>query len=569
MTKDMPSRKEQLGLLRQAIKNRIPVILIHGNGLSDLIEIEGKYGTINDVVRQEINSSHFMIGYDIASGLQMSPDDEKEFRRICKLDVPLPSEVNNLSGAKNERLRTGMMSICPELLPPLPTHPVAVFNCMNMVVSCSKRPVLLFLPHIDAIAPNSNSSDIEERKLVLTLTQFIQNVHDWSKGSMMILTVNFLADLAKPLCEQRGVETINIPLPSEEDRLDFLAAAKMPKSNVLAKVSGGLAIRDFDLLRRKDMLGSQFISQEKSCLINSNIGDLLRIKEPRFGLADGLGGCYEIKTYFEEIIPGIKKMDARIVPPAIILMGPPGTGKTRLAECLAWEIGVPFVEVQSLFDPFVGVSERNAQRVSSMIQEMAPCVAFIDDMDQNEAPRGSFVGDSGVGNRVRKVFFDIIGDQRNRGRIMWLFATNMPELIDSAYKRSGRGSVRMPMPLPDDVEMADIIRVMINQYRLKTPAANIPKIVSSIRQVQRGCVSGADIEEISLSAWRKSQKQGRGYPNVDDWKKAAEEMVTHEEPADGSMCEYLKMEINAVRARSSNVLLSARGREILKLISRA
>lgn len=463
--------------------------------------------------------------------------------------------------------KTNLCEFLREIFP-FPKNPVKALDILILALQrLRNEKALIFLPHLEAIAPhNPQHADMQDRVSTLMLLKFFHESSLIPKDSSLIFAIENIADLAASLRDQRGYEVIEISFPDEEERSIFLKTQSLADGNEgeISRLSGGLALRDFEHMARKKELNPDRLTQVKSVILEKTLGDLLIVKEPRWGFEIGLGGLKEIKSFFMDIIPDLRRADPRVVPPGVHLYGPPGTGKSAFAECLAFEVGVPFVEILNLFNMYVGESERNALRLMSMLKALAPCVVFIDEADQNEAPRGSWVGDSGTGNRIRKIQFEVMGDQALRGKILWLQATNMPDLLDPAYKRSGRGSVRAPFLLPDNEEAVDIFKVMTRRYDFRTKVKFLD-VVETLRRVHGFCVSGADIEEMSLSAYRLSRMRGMEVVEKTDYMNAIEDFVPHDHPKKGP-CDYERMEIIAVKGRSSNRLLSRRGLNILKTV---
>src|SRR5712692_3397731 len=162
----------------------------------------------------------------------------------------------------------------------------------------------------------------------------------------------------------------------------------------------------------------------------------------------------------ESIIAPMHSGQSRLVPQGMLLMGPAGTGKTRLARALAKEAGVTFVELQpsKIFAKFVGDTERRLERAITAIKAMTPCIAFIDETDQ-AISRGES-GDSGVSNRVFKRLMEVMSDTTLRGKVLWIGATNRPDLLDTALLRPGRLDKKIPILAPDAKERASILSVL-------------------------------------------------------------------------------------------------------------
>jgi SpoVK/Ycf46/Vps4 family AAA+-type ATPase len=135
-----------------------------------------------------------------------------------------------------------------------------------------------------------------------------------------------------------------------------------------------------------------------------------------------------------------------------LLCGRIGTGKTYLVECWAGEVGVPVVALKNFRDKWVGATEGNLERVFTILHALGQVVVFVDEADQMTGKRDSGGGDSGLSGRIYGMLAKEMSDTRNRGRIIWVFATSRPDLLEVDLKRQGRLDVHIPLFPPQDAE---------------------------------------------------------------------------------------------------------------------
>lgn len=117
-----------------------------------------------------------------------------------------------------------------------------------------------------------------------------------------------------------------------------------------------------------------------------------------------------------------------------------------------------------IFGQFVGNTERNLDRALRAIEAMSPVLVFIDEIDQAVSRGGT--GDSGVSNRVFKRLLEFMSDTTHRGKVVFLAATNRPDMIDAALRRPGRFDKKIPFLVPEREERASIFSVMARRYGL-------------------------------------------------------------------------------------------------------
>jgi transitional endoplasmic reticulum ATPase len=182
----------------------------------------------------------------------------------------------------------------------------------------------------------------------------------------------------------------------------------------------------------------------------------------------------------------------------IILMGPPGTGKSYLAECFSRDCGLLCVKFKPLREMYVGASERNQERAFSAIRALSPVVVMVDESDQQQTSRDSGGGgDSGVTERMRAQSYEFWGDQSLRGKVLRIDLTNRVDLIDSAMRRSGRTDVKIPILMPDLESRAQIFQVLVKKHKLNTDITGFRPYAE-----KTDGFSGSDLELVLTTAYR-------------------------------------------------------------------
>lgn len=171
------------------------------------------------------------------------------------------------------------------------------------------------------------------------------------------------------------------------------------------------------------------------------------------------------------------------------------TGKSAVAIAVAKEAGINAVSLNMsrILGQYVGNSERNLEKAIQAIQSLSPTIVFIDEIDQTVSR--SEGGDSGVGSRIFKRLLEFMSDTRHRGRVVFLAATNRPDLMDAALRRPGRFDKKIPFLVPDEEERANIIQVMARIYGL----GDLLTVSPSLLAASDGW-TGAEIEAAAVKA---------------------------------------------------------------------
>ena len=156
------------------------------------------------------------------------------------------------------------------------------------------------------------------------------------------------------------------------------------------------------------------------------------------------------------------------MPKGILLVGPPGTGKTMLAKAVAGEASVPFFSISGseFVEMFVGMGAAKVRDLFNQAKEKAPCIVFIDEIDAIGKKRdGSMGGNDEREQTLNQLLTEMDGFEGNNGVII-LAATNRPESLDPALTRPGRFDRRVPVELPDLKGREEILKVHAKKIRI-------------------------------------------------------------------------------------------------------
>ena len=211
------------------------------------------------------------------------------------------------------------------------------------------------------------------------------------------------------------------------------------------------------------------------------------------------------------------------MPKGILLVGPPGTGKTMLAKAVAGEADVPFFSISGseFVEMFVGMGASKVRDLFKQAKEKAPCIVFIDEIDAIGQKRSS--GSYGGGNDEREqtlnqLLTEMDGFEGNTG-VMILAATNRPESLDPALTRPGRFDRRVPVELPDLQGREAILKV--HAKKIKT-AEDVD--FHTIARMAAGA-SGAELANIINEAALRAVRSGRIIVNEADLEESIEVVI--------------------------------------------
>jgi SpoVK/Ycf46/Vps4 family AAA+-type ATPase len=271
-------------------------------------------------------------------------------------------------------------------------------------------------------------------------------------------------------------------------------------------------------------LTMETVRRKKKDLLRQELVGLVEVIEPRFGLSE-IGGLEPVKEYFAQIVQAIQADEIRLVPRGITMMGPPGVGKTALAEALARDCGFNFVKLLNPRTKWVGESERNFFKALQTLRSLTPVVVVEDEADQSEHGRDEYSGDTGVSNRLRQMRFEFMGDPAIQGKVLWIRITNRPDRLDKADLRSGRSSERIPFFLPDFTEKCHIFRVVAQRSQIPCDLDDFSEVVQHLDRRHPELITGGDIEELVFRAYRRARLDGREQVSFDDFQQVIDDFL--------------------------------------------
>ena len=376
-------------------------------------------------------------------------------------------------------------------------------------------PMALFVHNAPLIAPAGDSAHLSvgDRTNVQALLNLAK---EDDMNNNVILFANNLLELHSYLISPTSrFHAVRIPYPNEDARKQWMMKISFEGKKIIgakdathwARISSGLRLNDLrDLFSRflpELPSDEQFVLAQEQ-IMQTEFGGILEPIHPRFGW-DFVGGLEHIKRALNLVIDAIKKGQDNRVPMGLLFLGPAGTGKSIVAEALAYEakINAVALNLSRVYSKWVGESERNLEQAIEAIMSLTPCLVWIDEVDQS-FQRGE-EGDSGVSQRLFKRILEVMSNPGNRGKVIFVGASNRPDRIDAALKRAGRFDRKFLFEVPGQEQRASIIQVMIRRYAetAKVKAGD----VASLAESTKGW-TGAELESLTIKACDLAGRDG-------------------------------------------------------------
>ncbi len=368
--------------------------------------------------------------------------------------------------------------------------------------AAKQAPSIIFIDEIDAIAPKREDLGGEkqvERRVVAQLLSLMDGLK--SRENVIVIAATNLPNAIDPALRRPGRfdREIIIPIPDRNGRREILEihSRGMPLAadidlERLAAITHGFVGADLEALCReaamicvrrilpeidfaKATLPYESLMKLELCRDDFEVAlrdiepSALRevfVEVPSTSWGD-VGGLEQAKALLREALEwpmmhadlfaeaGVKPIKG------ILLCGPPGCGKTLLAQAAASAVQVNFISVKGpgLLSKYVGESERAVREVFRKAKQAAPCLVFFDEVDALVPRRGNGATDGNVSERVVGQFLaEMDGIEKLKG-VLVLAATNRPDIIDPALLRPGRFDVLVEIPPPDEGERLAILQI--------------------------------------------------------------------------------------------------------------
>ena len=256
---------------------------------------------------------------------------------------------------------------------------------------------------------------------------------------------------------------------------------------------------------------------------------------------DDVAGEDEAKENLQEVVnylhdPSKYQDIGASMPKGILLVGPPGTGKTMLAKAVAGEANVPFFSMSGseFVEMFVGMGASKVRDLFRQAKEKAPCIVFIDEIDAIGKKRdGQLGGNDEREQTLNQLLTEMDGFEGNTGVII-LAATNRPESLDPALTRPGRFDRRVPVELPDLKGREEILTVHAKKIKI---AEDVD--FNKVARMASGA-SGAELANIVNEAALRAVRDGRRFATQADLEESIEVVIAGYQKKNAIMTDHEK-----------------------------
>jgi len=395
------------------------------------------------------------------------------------------------------------------------------------------------------------------------------NIKSWStdfelrgRGCAIILTT-FNASPPEDLSNNSEIRLVRAPYPDYEDRLAFIKhliarglqtgseiahgsqIERIVTAENFAQLTSGLDLFTIYPLvlwaygagkyKWSDAHVSEvfhsLIEEQKQTSIKTKSYGMLEVMETAGYSFAKIGGLDYIKSYLSEVTSAIVKGDTWRVPMGILFLGPSGTGKTVVAKALARESGMTCVQLKNIKAVCAG---QNISLVIELISMLAPVMVFIDDIDQPEGVRWGSGRDSAAPIPIE--LFAFMSNSKLRGKVLWVGATNRPDLLDVGFRKYNVFEEKLVFLMPEKNSREDMLRKMFIQNEIPFDSGlNFANIADD--KYTQG-YSASELDELIKRSYRLARLNGRDAVSEKDMIEAAEIFIPQYDPR---MYEYTSL----------------------------
>ncbi len=488
--------------------NAVSQFLIYGN-IFDVVhykesETASRFLSLKDFLEHVMLEKYdTVIFYDRGNGIRVTQGDKEWSEWLNQLSPGSGMDVNTRDPSKALKL--------------IDTYLLRALNLQAIgarKAEPNRRKIAVIIDFAQFIVPSGESLQFASE-----LGSHVVNILNWANDPSILesniatfLVTEKLNDVNRLIAENSHTAKIEIKLPSEEEMLDYmkwLSATTFPELEkqsdvsleVLAKYLTGLScvaaknIISF-ALKNNYRIKQDFLRKRKKDVIEKECQGLLEFYESTYNL-DMVAGHEPIKAWLRQDAELLRTGKIHALPMGYLIAGRIGTGKTFMVQCWAGELGIPCVVLKNFRDKWVGTTESNLEKIFSILYALGQVVVFVDEADQITGKRDSGSTDSGLSGRIYAMLAKEMSETKNRGKIIWVFATSRPDLLEVDLKRPGRLDVHFPLfPPQTEKEYRDLFLGISKKLKYPMDPKDIPHL-------PKGAVySGNEIEGIMVRALR-------------------------------------------------------------------
>jgi hypothetical protein len=340
-----------------------------------------------------------------------------------------------------------------------------------------RKDFAIIMRHGEAIAPPSTGEVMldSDRLKVMTLENWFSDSAFVASSDIVFMISETLSGVNERIVDLPYCSAIRIDRPSEEERkiyIDYLIREEKAQTSVpsthLAYSSAGLSLLSIRQIFRQasyknQVVTPELISEKTKEIIEKELEGHIEFPALEYGFEKVIGASKLVKK-LTELKACIQGADPELMPVGILVPGANGVGKTFIYKAFAKECGWVAVTLKNIRGPYVGQTEKNWERIRSVLEAMGNVMVLYDEADTEIGGRSAQTHD--VDRRLFGNILKMMSDPRNRGKIVWVIITARPDRLEPDIKRSGRAGEHLPVFDSEGEEKEEFIRHVLKQVDL-------------------------------------------------------------------------------------------------------
>lgn len=410
---------------------------------------------------------------------------------------------------------------------------VRLYTAANRKEVKAKKGTTLIVDFTEKIIPSSNAMSESERMAEVSLLKFAAS-HAQEDAGIFLITET-IANLSQSLANNPYVAHLKVEMPNEEERKQFLESkitkdatgqdsttkwCLMSEGNIAKRTAGLNLRRLLNLItmavQTKSTFDHDYIAQGKKRLIEEFCQGLVTFKEanPQKTL-DNVANHSNAKRKLRQVSQLVREGKLHVLEKGILLPGRIGVGKSYLIACFASECGMPMLELGNFRSQWVGETEKQLAKILMIIKALGPVIVVIDEADAvlGNSREGNS-NDSGIGNRIFAALAAHIGNDKTRGREIWIAMTSRPDLLAIDMKRQGRFG--LCIPLFSTQNRAELEELFTTVAKTRQIALGPQELLAACSAFDNHPLTGSDAEAILVRAQEAAELRNEREPTNSD-----------------------------------------------------
>jgi hypothetical protein len=386
-----------------------------------------------------------------------------------------------------------------------------------------RKDFAIVIQHGEAVAPPSRGDVIldEDRLKVLTLENWFSDGAFVASSDIVFLIGETLNGINERIVDLPYVSAIRINRPDEENRRRFVEhlmkeeeTESSVSSDQIAFSSAGLSLLSIRQIFRQasykgDKITPSLLFAKTKEIIEKELEGHIEFPILDYGFEQVIGASRLLKK-LRELVVCLGGDDAELMPVGILVPGANGVGKTFIYKAFAKECGWVAVALKNIRGPYVGQTEKNWERIRSVLEAMSNVMVLYDEADTEIGGRSAQTHD--VDRRLFGNILKMMSDSGNRGKIVWIIITARPDRLEPDIKRSGRAGEHLPVFDNEGDEKEAFLRHVLGRAGIDMESFSTDQVVDFQRLTEN--YYPADFDQLLTELRRRRHLEGDLSPEM-------------------------------------------------------